>query len=162
LIELCVATGDGTEGFVLESAPECKPRSPSSASSEPLSPVARHYANLYFDTYWKRAPDGAPCRYTDADCWHPGVQAAVVSTMAQVRAQGACIEAAPILAFMQEYVSIAVLYDCLLGTRHPCRQGCMPACQSPANCTDQLGASTCVLTAVYMLALCCSVYNARA
>ena len=81
---------------------ERTPRSPSSASSQPLSAVARHYANTYFDAFWKRTPDGAPSRYTDADCWHPGVQAAVISTMTQLRQQGTYVDAAPILAFMQE------------------------------------------------------------
>ncbi len=152
LINLRVAAGDGTEASVLGCAPACKPCSPGSACSEPLSPVARHYANLHFDTYWKRAPDGAPCRYTDADCWHPGVQAAVVRTMAQIRAQGVCIEAAPILAFMQEFVSNPMSCNRHLCTHHPWRQG---ACQSLAICTDQLGALTCVLTATYVLVNCC-------
>ena len=83
-------------------AQEHTPRSPSSASSQPLSAMARHYANTYFDAYWKRAPDGAPCRYTDAECWQPGVQAAVISTATQLRQKGTHVDAAPILAFMQE------------------------------------------------------------
>lgn len=57
---------------------------------------------MYFDVYWKRTLDGAPCRYTDTECWHPGVQAAVVSTMTQLRQQGTYVDAASILAFMQE------------------------------------------------------------
>ena len=94
--------GQALQAFGFTHAGERTPRSPSSASSQPLSAMARHYANMYFDAYWRRTPDGAPCRYTDADCWHPGVLAAVISTMTQLRQQGTSVDSAPILAFMQE------------------------------------------------------------
>lgn len=64
--------------------------------------MARHHANIYFDYYWSRSSDGAPHRYTDTECWQPGVQAAVVSTITHLLSQGTSIEATPVLAFMQE------------------------------------------------------------
>lgn len=78
-----------------------KTRSPG-RSLEPLNSVTRQCANQFFDHFWFRTSDGAPVRYTDSNCWHPGVQAAVASTVGQLHAHGSIVDPGPILAFMQE------------------------------------------------------------
>ncbi len=79
-----------------------KEQAPREPSSNPLSPETRCRANTNFNLYWSRHSDGAPFRYSDTNCWHPGVEAAVVSTVSQAQAEGSSVSAALILTFMRE------------------------------------------------------------
>ncbi|BDA51442.1 hypothetical protein COCOBI_18-3200 [Coccomyxa sp. Obi] len=103
-------SGAGAAGLSTMSAHGGVPTSPSqngamaySGVAYSLDRAAQLVATRHFDIFWRRTPDGAPLRWSQREeCWRPGVRAAVVATVMELRASQHAATASQVLSYLQE------------------------------------------------------------